>query len=128
VSAVEGRQGGQAQAFGQGHQRGIGAAQTQVGVALGQLSHPRHVSDGQHSQFELAGGDAAQERHLRCGATEFLQQMAGLGQHRWRDQEPVVGLAQQACGGDVVGVSGAGGRDQDVGVDQDHPRPKPCCR
>jgi len=39
VPAVEGRQGGQAQAFGQGHQRGIGAVQGQVGVALGQLSH-----------------------------------------------------------------------------------------
>jgi len=46
---------------------------------------PRHVSDGQHSQLELAGGNAAQERHLRCGATELMQQIVGLGQDRRRD-------------------------------------------
>jgi hypothetical protein len=70
VAVVEGGQLGGAEAFSDGDEAGVGAAEGKVGVAVDELGDSGPVVGGEGLDGDLAGGDTAVEGGF-CGGAEL---------------------------------------------------------
>ena len=125
VAVVKGADLDGSQAFGDGHQACVGAAQREVGVGVDELGHPGPVAGGECFDGDGAGGDAAVERCFGGRADLTVDQPAGLGDDQGGgDQRPGV-LFDEVPAGSVVGVVAVSGGEEDAGIDEEHPSVSP---
>ncbi len=67
MAPVEGGDPIDAQALGDGDERGVGPAETEVRIPLNQVGHARGVGSGQFCQLQPAGPDVAEKPDLGAG-------------------------------------------------------------
>lgn len=78
VAPIEGRDGADAQAFGQRDDGCVRGAEGHVEVAAGQLGDAGEVWAAQFGEAKAAGGKVLEEPDLGVGASLGLQQIGGL--------------------------------------------------
>src|SRR3954454_339632 len=125
MAPVEGGDPIDAQALGDGDERGIGPAETEVRVPLNQVGHAHDVGSGQLCQLQPAGPEVAKKPDLDVGSTPLVEEVTDLRQHGGWNKERLSEGLEQPRRGVVVCVCGSGSGDEDVRVDEDHSRPKP---
>jgi len=125
VPPIEGGDAMDAEALGDGDYRRVGTAEAKVGIALGKVCHTSDVSVGQLGQPQATRPEVAQEPDLGVRATKLAEEVTDLGDHGGCDQSRFGEGLEQPRRAVVVGVCGPGGGDEQIGVEEDHSRPKP---
>lgn len=123
VSAVHGGKRGNAEAFGDCYQRGIGATQPPIGVLPDEFGHPPQVGVSKVHWAESTCGLAADRIEELClgrRSTEPVEEVARFGQNGDRKGQLVSMLLQPAAAEFVCCVGPIRQRHDDVGVYQDH--------
>lgn len=119
VPPVQSGDGGDAEAFGEGDQGGVGSAQAQIGVAAHQLGDPGLIAMFEVLDSQAAVADRVEQPGFRFGAELAVDEVGRFGDDQGvGDKRPRVGL-EQVLAGLVVGVVGIGGGGH-AGVDQQH--------
>lgn len=114
---------GNAEAFGDGYQRGVGAAQPAIGVLADEFGHPPQVGVSKVHWAELTSGLAADRIEELClggRAAEPVDELARLGQNGDRKGQLASLLLQPAATALVCCIGPIRQRHDDVGVYQDH--------
>lgn len=123
VPAVHSGNRGNTQAFGDGYQRGVGAAQSSIGVLADELGHPPQVGVSKVHRAELACGLAADRIEELClgdRTAEPVDEVARLGKNGDRKGQLVSLLLQPATAEFMCCVGAIRQRHDDVGVYQNH--------
>ena len=117
VPSVDGRDIGDAEAFGGGDDRGVYGAERQVVVPRDELDHAERVCRVDGLKYEGAAAEVAEEAGLCLPAEARRQQVRDFGDDEGGDDErPGVRLQQFEAGG-VVRVVGIDVRVERAGVD-----------
>ena len=125
VSAVECRDLMHAEAFGDGHQAGVNAAKSQVGVSLNELGNPPPIRRRQSLDGQVPVGDRAVEPSLGGRSELTLDQPAGLGDDQRGCGQRAGVVLEQRLAALVIGISVVGRGENDVGVDEKGQLPNP---
>lgn len=123
IAAVNGGDGGDAMAFGDSHQRSVGAAQSPIGVLPDEFRHPPQVGIREVHRAESVCGLAAdriEELSFGGWATEPVNEVAGFGQDGDRKRQIVRCTGEPAQTAIVFPIGAIRQRDDDVGVYQNH--------
>lgn len=117
VPSVDGRDVGDAEAFGGGDDRGVYGAERQVAVLGDELDHAERVCRMDRLQHEGAAAEVAEEAGFCLPAQSRLKQVRDLRDDEGGDDERTGVRLQQFEAGSVVRVVGVDVRVERAGVD-----------
>lgn len=120
VAVVEGGDAGDAEAFGDGDQAGVGAAEAEVGVGLDEFTDAGPVVWAERFDGEVAVDDRRVERGFGVWAEFSVEEVGGFGDDEGGGDERPGVVADYPGGSGVVAVGAVGGRDDDAGIDDQH--------
>lgn len=123
VPAVHGGNRGNAEAFGDCYQRGVGATQSPIGVLPDEFGHPPQVGVGEVYWAEsvcLLTANRVEKLCLGIRTTEPVDEVAGLGENGDRKGELVGLFFEPASATLMCRIGPIRQRHNDVGVYQNH--------
>jgi hypothetical protein len=103
VSLIKGRDGRDAEPFGDCDHGGVRRAERKVGVRFDQIGHPPPVARGKRDDVEQSGLKGPQEGRLDLAAAIPMEQVADLGRYRaghassWRSRRSLAKRSTHAA-------------------------------